>query len=121
MGATRAIALCNCFGGVLDFQRGRWSQAEAKLEQAIAQYRAIGAASGEALWLQRLASVFTARGRLDDAHRLLEESLLAAERAMLRSHCLTRAYATLARNRLAAGDRANAVKCLEAADLTARR
>jgi predicted negative regulator of RcsB-dependent stress response len=104
MGAPRAIALCQCFNGALEFQAGHWAQAEAALRESIRLYRQIGAAGGEALACQRLGVLLTARGQVDDALTILEEGVIAAQRALLRAHCLTRLYAAMARNRLLAGD-----------------
>ena len=104
MGATRAIALCHCFAGALEFPSGHWSTAEAALRKSIQLYREIGAASGEALACQRLGVVLTARGQLAEGLSTLYEGLAAAERALMRAHCLTRIYATIVRNRLAAAD-----------------
>jgi predicted negative regulator of RcsB-dependent stress response len=104
MGATRAIALCHCFAGALEFQSGHWLTAEDALRQSIQIYREIGAASGEALACQRLGVVQTARGQLVEGLATLHEGLAAAERALMRAHCLTRVYATIVRNRLAAAD-----------------
>lgn len=104
MGAPRAIALCQCFNGALEFQAGRWTEAEAALRESIQLNREIGAASGEALACQRLGALQTARGQLAEGLATLEEGVLAAERALMRAHCLTRLYASMARNRLAAGD-----------------
>lgn len=109
MGALRAIALCRCFAGALRFQSGRWDQAERDLREAIDLYRQVGGASGESLSLQRLGVLLTARGDLDEALTVLDEGTVAAERATMRSHCLTRLYASMARNRLAAGDHESAV------------
>ncbi len=104
MGAPRAIALCACFDGALEYQAGHWEAAEAALRESIRLHREIGAASGEALACQRLGVLLTGRGRLDEAQTVLDEGLVVAERALLRAHCLTRLYAALARNRLVAGD-----------------
>jgi predicted negative regulator of RcsB-dependent stress response len=104
MGATRAIALCHCFAGALEFQSGHWITAEDALRQSIQLYREIGAASGEALARQRLGVVQTARGQLVEGLATLHEGLAAAERALMRAHCLTRLYATIVRNRLVAAD-----------------
>ena len=109
MSAPRAIALCQCFNGALEFQAGNWDQAEKALHESIELYREIGAASGEALACQRLGVLQTARGQLEEAWVTLEEGEVVAERAVMRAHCLTRIYAAMARNRLEAGD-------LEAAD-----
>ena len=104
MGALRAIALCQCFSGALEFQAGHWAGAETALRESIQLNREIGATSGEALACQRLGALQTARGQLADGLATLEEGVLAAERALMRAHCLTRLYAAMARNRLAAGD-----------------
>jgi tetratricopeptide (TPR) repeat protein len=104
MGAPRAVAFCRCFDGALEFQAGHWDAADTALRDSARLHREIGAASGEALACQRLGVLLTTRGRLDEAKAILEEGLIAAERALLRAHCLTRLYAALARNRLAAGD-----------------
>jgi predicted negative regulator of RcsB-dependent stress response len=104
MSAPRAIALCYCFQGALEFQAGRWSEAEAALRESIRLYREIGAASGEALACQRLGVLLTARGELDEALQVMQEGSAAAERALMRAHCLTRLYAAMTRNRLVAGD-----------------
>ncbi|HEX4509136.1 MAG TPA: BTAD domain-containing putative transcriptional regulator, partial [Burkholderiaceae bacterium] len=60
MKAPRAVALCENFSGMLDFQGGRWSEAETQLRQAIDRFRLVGSASGEALSLQRLGVLLTA-------------------------------------------------------------
>jgi hypothetical protein len=104
MGAPRAIALCHCFNGALEFQSGHWAEAEAALRESIQLYREIGAASGEALACQRLGVLQTARGQLANGLATLEEGILAAERALMRAHCLTRLYAAMARNHLATSD-----------------
>jgi len=121
MGAPRAVALCRNFGGALDFQLGRWRESEAELREAVDLYRKAGSASGEALSLQRLGVLLTARGRLDEGAAVLGEGMAAAEHASMRSHCLTRLFASLARNRLAARDLAAAVEAIAEGQETARR
>lgn len=113
MKAPRAVALCENFGGTLDFQAGRWSEAETQLRQAVDRFRQVGSACGEAISLQRLAVLLTARGDLEAARVLLDEGLIVGGRAAMRSHCLTRVHASLARNRLAARDRDAARASLE--------
>ncbi len=71
---------------------------------SIGLYRQIGAAAGEALACQRLGRLQTAQGQLDEGMKTLEMGVVAAERALMRAHCLTRLYATMTRNRLLAGD-----------------
>jgi DNA-binding SARP family transcriptional activator len=113
MNAPRAVALCESFAGTLDFQGGKWDEAQAQLERAIERFRQVGSASGEALSLQRLAVLLTARGELEASRALLDDGIVVGGRAAMRSHCLTRLHATLARNRLAAGDRDGARTSLE--------
>ena len=50
---------------------------------------------------------------LEEGRRLLDEGLVVGGRAAMRSHCLTRMLASLARNRLAAGDHDGARASLE--------
>ena len=104
MGAPRAVALCQCFNGALEFQAGHWIEAESVLRESVKLYHEIGAASGEALALQRLGTLLTARGQLDEALVSFEEGVVVAERATMRAHCLTRLYASMTRNRLMAGE-----------------
>jgi DNA-binding SARP family transcriptional activator len=113
MNAPRAMALCESFAGTLDFQGGDWNAAEAQLRQAIERFRRVGSASGEAVSLQRLAVLLTAKGSLEEARALLDEAIVVGSRAAMRSHCLTRIHASLARNRLAADDRGGARASLE--------
>ena len=105
MGAPRAVALCFNFRGALNFQSGYWSDAETGLRDAVDIYRQVGSAAGEALSLQRLGVLLTAKGELDEAQECLNSGLVVAERAAMRSHCLTRLHASLIRNRLAADDK----------------
>jgi Tfp pilus assembly protein PilF len=121
MGAPRAIALCRNFGGFLGFQAGRWKEAEEMLREAVDRYRALSASSGESSSLQRLGVLLTAQGRLDEAMVVLQDSVVIGERAVLRSHCLTRSYASMARNRLAAGDLHGAQSFMELGLETAHR
>ena len=74
------------------------------LRESIKLYREISAASGEALALQRLGTLLTARGRFEEAMKLLQEGVTVAERASMRAHCLTRMYASMTRNRILIGE-----------------
>jgi tetratricopeptide (TPR) repeat protein len=121
MGAPRALALCRCFGGALEFQTGRWAEAAAALDEAVRLYREVGSASGESLSLQRLGVLLTAQGDLERARQVIDEGIVVAERAAMRSHCLTRLHASMTRNRLAADDLEVARTSLEAGLVTARR
>jgi len=121
MGAPRALALCHCFGGTVDFQTGRWDDAEVALHKAIELYRQVGSASGESFSLQRLGVLFTAQGKVDEAREILSEGLVVAERAAMRAHCLTRMHASMLRNRLAANDAEGVRQSLQEGLEAARR
>ncbi len=105
MGAPRAIALCECFLGALDFQQGDWTQAVETLRASVDRYHQIAAASGEALACQRLGAVLTAMGQTDEAMEMLERGVRVAERSTMRAHCQVRLFACMAHNRLVAGER----------------
>lgn len=104
MGAPRAIALCQSFNGALEFQVGHWDEAKAALHEAITLFHQIGAADGEALSYQRLGILLAAEGQLEDGLTALEDGVVAATHAKLRAHIQGRLYASVARNRLLAGD-----------------
>lgn len=104
MGAPRAIALCQNFNGALEFQAGRWTESENALQESIDLFHQIGAAGGEALSLQRLGRLQTAQGQLDKALSTLESGVVFAKQALLRAHLQGRLQASIARNRLLAGD-----------------
>jgi len=104
MGAPRAIALCQSFNGALELQVGHWSQAKESLQESVQLFQEIGAADGEALSWQRLGILQTAQGQLDEGLLALEEGIVAAKHAKLRAHLQGRLYASVARNRLLAGD-----------------
>lgn len=104
MQAPRAIALCQCFNGMLEFRAGNWQEAETALRESVELYRTLGAAAGEALARQQLGVLQTARGLLDEAMASFEEGVVTAEQAAMRAHCLARLYASMTRNRLLAGD-----------------
>jgi DNA-binding SARP family transcriptional activator len=77
--------------------------AEGAFRAALQGHREAGSALGEALSLERLAALLTARGRLAEALDAVDEGIVVAERAVLREHALLRLHTTAARNRLAAG------------------
>jgi hypothetical protein len=119
--ARDEVAVGRAGEGVAALAAGQLDLAEAALGDALAGHRAAGSALGEALALERLASLLTLRGRLDEALAAVDEGIVAAERATLRRHALTRLHATEARNRLAAGAlQAAEVAVREASEAAAR-
>jgi DNA-binding SARP family transcriptional activator len=101
--AREAAAAARSGEGAAALAAGDRELAEVILRDALAAHRAAGSALGEALALERLASVLTQGGRLDEARDAVDEGIVVAERGVLRQHALTRLHATQARNRLAAG------------------
>jgi tetratricopeptide (TPR) repeat protein len=111
MGAPRAIALCKCFSGALEYQVGNWDEAETALAESIKLYRELGAASGEALAWQRLGVLQTAKGQIEEAMNSFQEGLEVADRATMRAHCQIRLFASMIRNRLLVNDLKTAEDC----------
>ncbi|WP_242392112.1 BTAD domain-containing putative transcriptional regulator [Anaeromyxobacter oryzisoli] len=89
-------ATCALAGGQLE-------AAELALRAALEGFRGGRSAFGEALAMERLGTLLTIRGRIDEARELLGDGVVIAERAALRRHVLVRLHAAEARNRLAAG------------------
>ena len=95
--------------------------AEAELVEALRAHRGVGSSLGEALALERLATLRTMRGRLDDGAALVDDGVVAAERGMMRLHARTRLLTALARNRLAADAPYAAEDALREASASAAR
>lgn len=74
------------------------------MHESIQLFHQIGAANGEALSWQRLGILQTARGQLAEGLSALEEGVVVAKHAKLRAHLQGRLYASIARNRLLAGN-----------------
>jgi hypothetical protein len=95
--------------------------AEVALREALRAHRDAGTSLGEALALERLAALLTARGRLAEALDAVDEGIVVAERGVLRGHALLRLHATAARNRIAAGALHAAEDALREASETSAR
>jgi DNA-binding SARP family transcriptional activator len=100
---------------------GQLEAAELSLRAALDGFRETGSALGEALAIERLGTLLTMRGRLDEAADLLGGGVVVAERAALRRHALLRLHAAEARNRLAAGRGAAAEDAVREASETGAR
>jgi len=101
--APEAVAAGRYGEGTATLAAGQLDAAEALLRNARDGFREVGSAMGEALALERLATVLTQLGRLEEARELLGEGVVLAERGLLRRHVLTRLHVAEVRNRLAAG------------------
>ncbi|MFT3914854.1 MAG: AAA family ATPase [Anaeromyxobacteraceae bacterium] len=116
-----AVAVGRHGTGVAALAAGDLELAEADLEEALRGHRGAGSSLGEALALERLATLRIVRGGVEEALALVDEGVLAAERGAIRRHALTRLYTTLARGRLAAGASHAAEDALREASASAVR
>jgi DNA-binding SARP family transcriptional activator/tetratricopeptide (TPR) repeat protein len=102
-GDATAAAVARAVEGAAALAGGRTDLAEEPLREAVAALQGTSAALAAAFARERLGALLGARGRHDEALAALGEGLLAAERAGLRWHALTRLHAAIAASRLAAG------------------
>jgi hypothetical protein len=113
LGAARGTAFATTFRGEARLLTGRLDEAETDLARGVTLHRAIGAAGGEALALQRLAEVWLYRGDRHRAGALLDEALAVARDSNLGFHLFDRIYGTRI---VAAADPAHAMAALEEAE-----
>jgi tetratricopeptide (TPR) repeat protein len=119
--AIEAVAAGRIGEGTAALAAGDLDLADVALRDALEHHRRAGSALGEALALERLGTLLTQRGRLDDALELVQDGVVVAERATLRRHALARLHAVEARNRLAAGALYAAEDAVREASETAAR
>ena len=115
-GNVRAMAVCQHALGSVHYLLGRWTESRNELERSVRLARSVGAAQGEVIGSQRLGLVETGMGHLDEAHRRLQATVATAQAStsfQVRQHSFTRTYATLAQNRLLAGELDAAVRYVE--------
>jgi len=110
LGAARGHAFAVTLRGEANLLSGRLTQADEDLARAARLHRAIGAAVGEALALQRRAEVALHRGHSSEAAALLDEALAVARESQVGFHLLDRIYGTRI---TAAGDPSAALAALE--------
>jgi DNA-binding SARP family transcriptional activator len=120
-GRLEKVAVGRHGSGVAALAAGDLDLAGTELAEALRAHRACGSSLGEALALERLATVRTLRGDLDEGLALVDDGVVAAERGSVRRHALTRLYTTLSRNRLAAGAVYAAEDALREASASAAR
>ena len=92
LGAARGQAFATTLRGEAELLSGRLDDADRDLRHGREMHHDMGAATGEAFSLQRLAELAGARGDLRAAHRLLDESLAVARESDVGFHLLDRIY-----------------------------
>ncbi|MFP5255834.1 MAG: winged helix-turn-helix domain-containing protein [Acidimicrobiia bacterium] len=95
LGAKPAVAFAATLEGEARLLAGDLDGARAELEQAVAQYEEIGAPTGLAHALQRLAEVHLHLGDRAESLRLLHRALPLARWSPLSQHLLQRVYGTM--------------------------
>ncbi|HYG69960.1 MAG TPA: transcriptional regulator, partial [Anaeromyxobacteraceae bacterium] len=120
-GAAASVAASRLGLGAAALAAGRPELAEPFLREALEAFRREASALGEALALERLATLLTVRGRFDAALALLAEGVVVAERSTLRRHALVLLHAAETRLRLASAARSGAEDALRTASEAAAR
>lgn len=114
-GALRAVAFASALAGEAALLAGDLPRARRELEEAVALHRDIGAGSGEAHSLQRLAEVELAEGHRAEARALLQRAVPLARWSTISLHLLQRIYGTMVH---AADDLTAAMAVVERAEAT---
>ena len=94
-GALRAVAFATEIIGAAALLSGDLDLAAVELQRSIEMHHEIGATSGEAAALQRLAEVHLARGETDEANRLLRQALPLARWSAIALHLVQRIFGTM--------------------------
>jgi tetratricopeptide (TPR) repeat protein len=94
-GARRAVAFAACVAGEAELLGGEIDAARRDLLDAVALHRELGAETGTAHSLQRLAEAELAAGDRAEAERTAREALVLARWSPLARHILQRTYGTL--------------------------
>ena len=100
--APEAVASGLYGQGTAALAAGQPEAAQVLLQDARNRFRELASGMGEALALERLATLLVQEGRSEEASRLLADAVVLAERGVLRRHVLTRLHATEVRLRLSA-------------------
>jgi len=94
-GARRAVAFAACVAGEAELLGGEIDLARRDLLDAVGLHRELGAETGTAHSLQRLAEAELAAGNRTEAERRAREALVLARWSPLARHILQRTYGTL--------------------------
>jgi DNA-binding SARP family transcriptional activator len=96
-GVLRAVAFAAALAGEAALLAGDLEAGERELQEAVDLHHDIGATSGEAHSLQRLAEAHLAKGDLAEANRLLQRALPLARWSAISLHLLQRIFGTMIR------------------------
>jgi tetratricopeptide (TPR) repeat protein len=113
VGNVLAMSVCEHALGALHFVGGRWRDATDELGRSVRLANAVGAELAAIVGMQRLGRLQTAKGDLAEGLASLELAAAAANEARhppTPRHSRTRILASLAQNRLQAGDLDEAVR-----------
>jgi DNA-binding SARP family transcriptional activator len=94
LGAARGHAFATTLRGEAELLSGRLDDASRDLRRGRQMHHDMGASTGEAFSLQRLAELAAAQGEMGAAHRLLDESLAVARESDVGFHLFDRIYGT---------------------------
>ena len=94
LGAARGHAFAVTLRGEAQLLSGHLDGADRDLRRGREMHHTMGAGTGEAFSLQRLAELAAVRGDVRGAHRLLDESLAVASESDVGFHLLDRIYGT---------------------------
>ena len=94
VGSARAVAFATTLRGEAEFLSGRLDVAKRDLLEGARLHQHLGAATGHAFSLQRLAELAHVLGDDDEARRLLDEALGIARVSGVGFHLLDRIYGT---------------------------
>jgi hypothetical protein len=96
-GVLRAVAFAAALAGEAALLAGDLEAGERELQEAVDLHHDIGATSGEAHSLQRLAEAHLAKGDRAEANRLLQRALPLARWSAISLHLLQRIFGTMIR------------------------
>ena len=94
VGSARAVAFATTLRGEAELLSGRLDDAERDLIDGARLHQQLGAATGHAFSLQRLAELAHLRGEHGTARRMLDEALEIARTSDVGFHLLDRIYGT---------------------------
>jgi DNA-binding SARP family transcriptional activator len=112
-GSKHGRAVASLMLGEAEFFSGQLDAAEMNLELASDSFSEVGATSGHALALQRLAQVSVERHQKQRTNRLLREAEALAAKSPLTSHLLIRVQGTSLQAAMDSGDALSVIRAIQ--------